>query len=100
MPDYAKLIDAETWAFIERTNSFYPPDTSNFTMAQHREVYDAMCRAFHYPYPSGVTAFDSEVPAPDAQDTGAHLPFRPACLDGACALFPWRGVYAGRTGKP
>ena len=28
MPDYTKLIDAETWAFIERTNSYYPPDTS------------------------------------------------------------------------
>lgn len=64
MPDYAKLIDAETWAFIERTNSYYPPDTSHFTMTQHREVYDAMCRGFHYPYPSGVTSFDSEVPTP------------------------------------
>lgn len=71
MPDYAKLIDAETWAFIERTNSFYPPDTSGFTMAQHRAVYDAMCRGFHYPYPGGVTAFDGEIETPTHR-----IPFR------------------------
>jgi acetyl esterase len=54
--DYAKLIDAETWAFIERTNSFYPPDTVDFTVERQREIYDGMCRAFHAGRPSGIRA--------------------------------------------
>ncbi|KAA3451715.1 esterase [Mesorhizobium sp. SARCC-RB16n] len=56
MTDYTKLIDAETWAFIERTNSYYPPDTIDYTIAQQREIYDRMCREFFAGYPKGVTA--------------------------------------------
>ncbi len=56
MTDYSTLIDAETWAFIERTSSFYPPDTIDVTVAQQRDVYDRMCRAFFAGYPEGVTA--------------------------------------------
>jgi acetyl esterase len=55
MTDYTKLIDAETWAFIERTNAFYPPDTIDYTIAQQREIYDRMCREFHAGYPAGLT---------------------------------------------
>ena len=55
MPDYRTLIDAETWAFIERTNSFYPPDTVDFTIAEQRRVYDEMCREFFAGYPQGVS---------------------------------------------
>jgi len=56
MTDYAALIDAETWAFIERTNSHYPPDAANLTIAEQRAVYDEMARAFFAGYPDGVTA--------------------------------------------
>ncbi|PSJ58320.1 alpha/beta hydrolase [Kumtagia ephedrae] len=56
MTDYAALIDAETWAFIERTNSHYPPDTVDYTVAEQRAIYDRMCRAFFVGYPEGVTA--------------------------------------------
>jgi acetyl esterase len=56
MTDYAALIDAETWAFIERTNSHYPPDTVDYTVAEQRAIYDHMCRAFFVGYPEGVTA--------------------------------------------
>ncbi|RUM97397.1 alpha/beta hydrolase [Pseudaminobacter arsenicus] len=56
MTDYRKLIDAETWAFIERTDSYYPPDTIDDTIAQQREIYDRMCREFFAGYPQGVTA--------------------------------------------
>ena len=56
MTDYAKLIDAETWAFIERTNSYYPPASDDDTIADHRAVYDAMCRGFHAGYPAGLQA--------------------------------------------
>ena len=36
MTDYARLIDAETWAFIQKTDSFYPPDTIDYTIEQQR----------------------------------------------------------------
>jgi acetyl esterase len=65
MTDYSKLIDAETWAFIERTNAFYPPDAADYTIEKQREVYDCMCREFHAGYPDGVTAQDSAINLPD-----------------------------------
>jgi acetyl esterase len=71
MTDYAALIDAETWAFIERTNAFYPPDTIDYTIAQQREIYDRMCREFHAGYPAGLTA---ETTAIDAG--GRKIPIR------------------------
>lgn len=56
MTDYSLLIDDETWAFIERTNSFYPPETIDYTIDQQREVYNRMCREFFTGYPDGVSA--------------------------------------------
>ncbi|TPL48099.1 alpha/beta hydrolase [Mesorhizobium sp. B2-4-6] len=56
MTDYKTLIDAETWAFIEKTNSYYPPDTIDYTIIQQRAIYDRMCREFFADYPQGVTA--------------------------------------------
>jgi acetyl esterase len=56
LTDYAGLIDAETWAFIERTNAWYPPDTAERSVAEQRRIYDAMCREFFTGYPEGVTA--------------------------------------------
>lgn len=64
MTDYTTLIDAETWAFIERTNAFYPPDTIDYTIAQQRGIYDRMCREFFAGYPDGVTAEDSAIETP------------------------------------
>jgi acetyl esterase len=61
MTDYSTLIDAETWAFIERTNSYYPPDTVDYTIAQQRAIYDRMCREFFAGYPEGVTAETSSI---------------------------------------
>ena len=60
-PDYASIIDAETWAFIRETESWYPPETATFSIERQREVYDAMCRAFHRGYPAGVTAEDTRL---------------------------------------
>ncbi|BCG76906.1 alpha/beta hydrolase [Mesorhizobium sp. 113-3-3] len=64
MTDYTKLIDAETWAFIERTNSYYPPDTIDYTITQQREIYDRMCREFFASYPQGVTVETSAIATP------------------------------------
>jgi len=57
-PDYQSLIDAPTWAFIERTNASYPSDTATLTIAEQRAIYDRMCRVFDQPYPAGVTSHD------------------------------------------
>lgn len=64
MTDYKTLIDAETWAFIAKTNSYYPPDTIDYTITQQRAIYDRMCREFFAGYPQGVTAETVAVAAP------------------------------------
>ncbi|AZO10195.1 MULTISPECIES: alpha/beta hydrolase [unclassified Mesorhizobium] len=64
MTDYNSLIDAETWAFIERTNSYYPPDTIDCTIAEQREIYDRMCREFFAGYPQGVSAETTAIATP------------------------------------
>lgn len=58
-PDYQTLIDAPTWAFIQKTNASYPPDTATLSIAEQRAIYDRMCRAFDTPYPAGVTSHDA-----------------------------------------
>jgi acetyl esterase len=65
--DYTKLLDPEVWAFIEKTNSYYPPETIDYTIEQQRDVYDRMCRAFFGGYPDGVTATDSTIATPAHQ---------------------------------
>jgi len=60
-PDYQTLIDAPTWAFIEKTNSFYPPDTATRGIAEQRAIYDRMCQAFQTDYPAGVTSHDESI---------------------------------------
>lgn len=64
MTDYAKLIDAETWAFIERTNAFYPPDTIDQTIEGQRAIYDRMCREFHAGYPDGISVETTAIETP------------------------------------
>ena len=56
--DYDTLIDTETWAFIRKTGDYYPEDAVVLDIEGQRRVYDAMCRAFHQPYPAGVAAQD------------------------------------------
>lgn len=68
---YDALIDAETWAFIRETESWYPPDAIGLTIQGQRDVYDKMCRAFHAGYPPGVGATDSSI-----QANGHHIPIR------------------------
>lgn len=56
--DYTQLIDEETWAFIAKTNSYYPPDAVTRSIEDQRRVYDVMCRAFFQGYPDGVGVSD------------------------------------------
>ncbi len=64
MADYARLIDAETWAFIRETESWYAPDSAAQSVAEQRRRYDAMCRAFFAGYPEGVSARDLDIDVP------------------------------------
>ena len=60
-PDYAELLDAQTLAFVARTNAWYPPDTADAPVERQRAIYDAMCREFFAGYPDGVAASDGRV---------------------------------------
>ncbi len=68
---YDGVIDEQTWAFIERTNSWYPPETATFTIQRQREIYDAMCREFFAGYPQGVNVSDGTV-----EGEGVAIPVR------------------------
>lgn len=86
MSDYSKLIDAETWAFIERTNSFYPADTVDHGIAEQRAIYDSMCREFHAGYPENLTAETTSI--------GGRIPvriYRRAEPDNAAVLLYFHG---------
>ncbi|MDV7145450.1 alpha/beta hydrolase [Tropicimonas sp. TH_r6] len=67
-PDYDRLLDAETRAFIQRTDSFYPPDTGTRSIREQRTLYDEMSRAFQVPRPEGVTVTDRHVGAVPVRD--------------------------------
>lgn len=62
---YADLIDDEIWAFIERTNSFYPPETADYPIEKQREIYNRLCAGFHAGYPDGVEAVDIGIEVSD-----------------------------------
>ena len=93
MTDYRGLIDAETWAFIERSESFYPPDAASLSIDGNRNAYDAMCRAFDAGRPEGVGAEDRAI-----EGNGGPLPvrlYRAADRDDVAAIvyFPDRSMF-------
>jgi acetyl esterase len=61
MADYRRLIDPETWAFIERSDSFYPPDAASLSIEDNRKAYDAMCQALDAGRPEGVSTEDRKL---------------------------------------
>jgi len=61
---YKKLLDAETWAFVEETQSLYPANSENLSIRQQREFYDHLCRHFNAGYPDGVSSYDREIKSP------------------------------------
>lgn len=65
MTDYARLLDPEIRAFIDRTNGHYPPDAAERPVEDQRRVYDAMCRAFGVGRPGGVAVEEGTVEGPD-----------------------------------
>lgn len=64
---YDQLLDAETWAFIDQSNTHYPPDAVAMDVTGQRRVYDTLCRAFDAGRPSGVTTSDQHIAGPATQ---------------------------------
>lgn len=62
---YDRLIDAETWAFISRTEAAYPKDAASLSVTEQRALYDAMCREFLVGYPQGVSADNGRLASGD-----------------------------------
>lgn len=58
-PDYRVLLDDEIWAYMHRSETFYPPDAVGLTIEEQRAVYDRMCAAFHQSHPDGVKTWDA-----------------------------------------
>ena len=54
---YDSEIDKETWAFIEKTQSFYSDELLSYSIEQQRSEYNQMCRAFdtHRQYELTIT---------------------------------------------
>ena len=98
--DYEALIDGEMWAFIRRTDHWFPPETIGLPIDRQRDIYDAMCREFHAGRPAGVLTHDRPIDA-----GGRHLPARHyrhagAAPPGDDRLLPWRRLHPGRARQP
>lgn len=82
----AAQIDDEIQAFIDRTNSFYPPDAVDGSIEQQRGWYNALCKAFHNDHPPGVTVQDDCIPT-DACDVPVRRYGRANGSDNATVLY-------------
>lgn len=62
---YTRRLDPALWAYIDRVNDWYPPEIAELPIDRQRDVYDAMCRAFHQGTPPGVSVSDGLIVAGD-----------------------------------
>ena len=58
MPDYGRLLDAEVRTFIRQSEEFYPPDSTQLSLAEQRSHYDRLCQTFDEPIPQGLSVTD------------------------------------------
>lgn len=58
---YAALLDPELWDYIDKVNSWYPPQIVAAPIAEQRSVYNRMCVAFHRGHPGEVRSSDGLV---------------------------------------
>lgn len=65
------INDPEVLAFIEKTESFYPPEAISLTIEQQRAHYNRLCEAFARPRPVGIAVEDRALDGP-----GGMLPVR------------------------
>lgn len=60
---YERLLDPETWAYIDEVERWFPPEILARPINEQRKVYDAMCRAFHAGYAPEVRVEDNALPS-------------------------------------
>ncbi|MBN9552537.1 MAG: alpha/beta hydrolase [Alphaproteobacteria bacterium] len=58
---YAALLGPELWDYIDKVDSWYPPQIVAAPIAEQRAVYNRMCVAFHRGHPEGVRSSDGLV---------------------------------------
>ncbi|MFW8593562.1 alpha/beta hydrolase [Cribrihabitans neustonicus] len=56
--DYERLIDEETWSFIQKSGELYPDNAVDLSIEAQRDVYDAMAEEFREPRPAIVSVRD------------------------------------------
>lgn len=61
---YETRLGPESWDYIDAVNRWFPPEIAQRPIAGQREVYDAMCRAFHAGRPANVRVEDGVFPSP------------------------------------
>ncbi len=77
---YADRLDADLWDYIDKVNSWYPPEIAAAPIAEQRAIYNRMCVAFRQGRPEGVTTCDGLVA------TAAHaIPVRRYRMAGGIA---------------
>jgi acetyl esterase len=80
---YAVLEEPGIRRFMAESDSFFPPEAVDFTMAEQRAFYDRLCAHFRKPRPAGVAVEDRSCPGP-----GGPVPIRIYRPSGEAAL-PW-----------
>lgn len=57
--EYDKLLDAETWAYIRKSNGIYPEDAVDLDPVAQRKFYDALTAEFDADRPESVSTEDT-----------------------------------------
>ncbi|MGI9406968.1 MAG: alpha/beta hydrolase [Hyphomicrobiaceae bacterium] len=79
--------DPEVLAFIDETARHYPETSNRASADEARAAYNALCKAFDYPHPAGVSTKDSTVEAanPDREIPARH--YTSGKLIGTCLMY-------------
>jgi acetyl esterase len=80
---YAVLEEPGIRRFMAESDSFYPPDAVDLTMAQQRAFYERLCAHFRKPRPATIAVEDRGCPGP-----GGPIPIRIYRPSSKAAL-PW-----------
>ncbi len=92
---YQTLIDAETWSFIRQTETWYPADAIDFSIARQRKIYDAMCREFYQGHPPGIQTEDVFIDSADYQIPVRHYTKEGSTADTRVIYFHGGGFVVG-----
>jgi len=81
--------EPEILAFIDKVEGLYPADAVEASMAQQRQWYDALCRAFDTPLPQGMDLSDETAARADGRVPLRR--YRPAGCDREALIVYFHG---------